>query len=107
MRRIFLTVAALAITLPQLAFALSLDEAKAKGAVGERSDGYLGVVTSSADATALAKDINNKRRAEYDRIAGQNGQPRGVIEKLAAQKAYERTPSGQYVQGADGSWTKK
>lgn len=107
MRRIFLTVAALAITLPQLAFALSLEDAKSQGLVGERSDGYLGAVSTASDVVILVKDINNKRRDEYERIAKQNGQPRSVIEKLAASKAYERTPSGQYLQGSDGSWMKK
>ena len=106
MRKLILAAATLAL-LPQLAFALSLDEAKAKGLVGERQDGYLGVVSSDAEATALVKSINNQRRAEYDRIAGSNGQPRGTIEKLAAEKAYANTRSGQYVQGSDGGWVKK
>lgn len=105
--RKFIIAAATLILLPQLAFALSLEEAKSKGVVGERQDGYLGVVSDSADATALVKSINNQRRAEYDRIAGQNGAPRAAIEKLAAEKAFAITPSGQYVQGSNGSWVKK
>lgn len=107
--RPFLTFVALAALLaaPQFSHALSLDAAKAQGLVGERSDGYLGVVSPTAEAAALAKEINNKRRAEYTRIATQNGQPRGVIEKLAAEKAYARSPAGHYLQGADGSWKKK
>lgn len=105
--RQFVLAAATLMLLPQLAFALSLDEAKSKGMVGERQDGYLGVVSGGADATALVKSINNQRRAEYDRIAGSNGTPRTAIEKLAAEKAYANTPSGQYVQGSNGSWVKK
>jgi hypothetical protein len=106
MRRFMMAALALALT-PIAAFALSLEEAKSQGFVGERPDGYLGVVQDSAGVTDLVKTINNQRRAEYDRIAGQNGTPRDAIEKLAAQKAYERTPAGQYVQGANGSWMKK
>lgn len=107
MRR-FLMLATLALlAVPQLSYALSLDAAKAQGLVGERADGYLGAVATTPDATALVREINNKRRAEYERIATQNGQPRSVIEKLAAEKAYARTPAGQYLQGADGSWQKK
>ncbi len=105
--RKFILAAATLILLPQFAFALSLDEAKAKGLVGERQDGYLGVVSAGAEATTLVKSINNQRRAEYDRIAGQNGTPRTAIEKLAAEKAYANTPGGQYVQGSNGSWVKK
>lgn len=107
MRHLFLTLFAVALILPQAAFALSLDEAKAAGQVGERSDGYLGVVSASPEATALVKDINNQRRSAYDAMAKQNGTTRQAVEALAAQKAYEKTRSGQFVQGANGSWMKK
>jgi uncharacterized protein len=93
--------------LPVQAFALSLDEAKAKGWVGERMDGYLGPVIETPEVVTLVKDINNQRRAEYQRIAGGNGQPVDIIQKLAAQKAYEKTPSGFYVQNSQGAWVKK
>lgn len=98
----------IAVTLvPLQAFALSLDEAKSKGWVGERMDGYLGPVVETAEVVALVKDINNQRRAEYQRIAAGNGQPVDTIQKLAAQKAYEKTPSGFYVQSPQGGWVKK
>lgn len=105
--RKFIFAAITVLMLPQLAFALSLDEAKSQGLVGERQDGYLGVVSGGSDVTTLVKSINNQRRAEYDRIAGSNGTPRAAIEKLAAEKAYANTPGGQYVQGSSGSWVKK
>lgn len=105
--RKFMLIAVTALLLPQLAFALSLDQAKSQGLVGERQDGYLGVVSGGAEVTELVKSINNQRRAEYDRIAGSNGTPRTAIEKLAAEKAYSNTPSGQYVQGSNGAWVKK
>ena len=107
MRKRFLAIAAAALFLPQMAFALSLDEAKNQGLVGETPSGYLGAVKPSGDVNALVSSINNQRRAEYERIAKQNGQPRSVIESLAAKKAYEMTPSGYQVQGADGSWKRK
>lgn len=107
MRRFILTSAALMLALPAAAFALSLEEAKSGGNVGERPDGYLGVVQDAPGVTDLVKQINNQRRAEYQRIATQNGAALSDIEKLAAAKAYDKTPSGQYVQGANGSWMKK
>ena len=98
----------IAVTLlPLQALALSLEEAKMKGWVGERMDGYLGPVVDSTDVVALVKDINNQRRAEYQRIAAGNGQSVAVIQKLAAEKAYEKTPSGYFVQNAQGAWVKK
>ncbi|MFZ4125970.1 MAG: YdbL family protein [Rickettsiales bacterium] len=105
LRNIFVVIALL--VLPVQAFALSLDEAKAQGLVGERVDGYLGPVVESGEVVTLVKDINNQRRAEYARIAAGNGQPLDVIQKLAAQKAYEKTPSGFYVQSPQGGWVKK
>lgn len=105
MRRILFTLAAIAIAAP--AFALSLDEAKSRGLVGEREDGYLGVVQDSAGVTDLVKDINNKRRAQYQATAASNGAPLSAVEALAAKTAYERTPGGQFVRGANGQWMKK
>ncbi len=89
------------------AFALDLDSAKAQGLVGEKRDGYLGVVSGGADAQALVSSTNAKRRDEYSRIAAQNSQPLNVVEKLAAAKAFELTKSGHYLQDAGGNWVKK
>lgn len=106
-RHVFACMMLLA-AVPSLAFALSLDDAKQQGLVGERPDGYLGIVsTSTPDVVSLVKATNNARRAEYDRIAAQTGQPRNVIEQLAAKKAYEMTPRGQYVQDGSGGWRKQ
>jgi uncharacterized protein YdbL (DUF1318 family) len=105
LRNIFIIIALL--VLPVQALALSLDEAKAQGLVGERIDGYLGPVVESGEVVALVKSINNQRRAEYERIAAGNGQPVDVIQKLAAQKAYEKTPGGYYLQSPQGGWVKK
>ncbi len=107
MRTTLFALALAALLLPQLAFALTLDQAKSQGLVGEMPNGYLGVVSGGAEVSTLVGTINSQRRAEYERIAAQNGQPRTVIESLAAKKAYEKTPAGQYLQGADGSWKRK
>lgn len=89
------------------AFALELDDAKMQGLVGETVSGYLGAVSSSSpDVTALVKDINGKRKAEYERIAKQNGIAVSDVEALAGKKAIEKTPAGQYV-NVDGTWIKR
>ncbi len=89
------------------AFALDLNRARAQGLVGEKLDGYVGVVTSSSDATAVANDVNTRRRAEYDKISKANGQPVSVVAKVASESIINGLPSGSFYQGADGSWKKK
>ncbi len=91
------------------ALALSLAEAKAKGWVGERVDGYLGLVTADAPAAAkaLVEEINAKRRKAYEAIARKNGVPVEAVAAIAGEKAVAKTPKGQYVMGADGKWRKK
>ena len=55
------------------AFALSLDEAKSKGLVGEKANGYLGVVKpGSQEAQSLTIEVNLKRREAYQDIAARN-----------------------------------
>ncbi len=90
------------------AFAADLDSAKADGVIGEREDGYIGFVQASppADVVALVEDINAKRRAEYERIAAQNGITRAEVEVLAGRKALARTASGGYIY-TGGRWTTK
>ena len=45
------------------ALALSLAEAKSKGLVGEKANGYLGVVVpGSQEAQSLTNEVNQKRR---------------------------------------------
>lgn len=107
MRPSFLAFAATVLMLPGLAFALSLDEAKSQGLVGETPSGYIAAVKPSAEVNAVVNSINSQRRAVYQGIAKQNGQPLNVVETLAAKQAYEKTPAGQYVQGADGRWKRK
>ncbi|HET8708640.1 MAG TPA: YdbL family protein [Pseudomonadales bacterium] len=89
------------------AFALTLDEAKQQGLVGEQPSGYLAVVgKSSPDVDALVNDINQKRRSAYEGIAKRNGTDVSAVEQLAGKKAIEQTPSGQFVKQASGAWVK-
>lgn len=86
---------------------LVLDDAKAKGLVGERTDGYLGAVsTSNAETHALIADVNQKRRAAYEDIAKRNRTPLTSVESLAGEKAIQSTKPGNFVEGP-GGWIKK
>jgi len=92
---------------PMPLFALSLDEAKAKGLVGEKANGYLGVVASGdADAQALSNDINQKRRQIYQDIAHRNKTNIHEVETLAGEKAVNNTKPGNFVE-SHGSWVRK
>jgi len=86
---------------------MSLEEAKAKGLVGEKVNGYLGVVASSGqDVQILVTDVNKKRRQAYDDIARRNKTPLDAVEALAGEKAIQNTQPGNYVEGP-GGWVKK
>ena len=90
-------------------WAISLQEAKAQGLVGEQANGYLGLVKSgaSAEVKTLMNEINVKRKQEYQGIARRNNTELNVVEALAGKKAIERTPPGQYVKLPSGQWVKK
>src|SRR5690606_41882819 len=69
---------ALCLALPAAAMSLNeamsaLGQAKASGQLGEKPDGYLGVVQPGGQAEAIASQINQARRAEYHRVAQKNG----------------------------------
>ena len=51
------------------AWAISLDDAKNQGLVGEDSSGYLGLVVQNAEAKAVVDEINAKRKAQYLKLA--------------------------------------
>jgi hypothetical protein len=91
------------------AFAISLDQAKSQGLVGEQADGYLGVVSPSApqEVKALVANINAKRRDEYRAIAARNKTTLDKVEALAGKKAIDLTPAGQNVRLPSGQWVKK
>jgi uncharacterized protein YdbL (DUF1318 family) len=89
------------------AWALSLEDAKAKGLVGEKPSGYLGVVSGGGDVQALVNDINQKRRQAYEDIASRNKTNLKDVETLAGEKAIQNTKPGHFVQSPSRQWMKK
>ncbi|NNG04785.1 MAG: YdbL family protein [Inquilinus sp.] len=89
------------------AAALTLDEARASGAVGERPDGYVGIVRDGRGVQALVDDVNTRRRARYQEIARKQNQPLAVVEVRAGANLIERATAGQYVMTAAGVWVTK
>lgn len=107
-RFLVLGITALLLVHAGAAAALSLDDAKAKGLVGEQTDGYIGAVESapSAEVKALVADVNAKRHSSYAAIASKNGTAVEAVAALAAQKLVGRVPPGQWV-GDQGRWVQK
>ena len=91
------------------AFAATLEEAKTAGQIGEKQDGYIGLVQSNvpADVVALVNDVNSQRRARYEQIARENGIAVQDVAKLAFTRAFESTRSGHFVEASPGQWVRK
>ena len=91
------------------AFAATLEEAKATGLIGEKQDGYIGLVQANvpADVVALIANVNAQRRQRYEQIAQENGISVQQVAKLAFTRAFENTLPGNYVESAPGQWTRK
>ncbi|ABB61606.1 YdbL [Shigella dysenteriae Sd197] len=54
------------------AMALTLNEARSQGRVGETLNGYLVALQTDAETQALVKDINEARNHSYQQLAKQN-----------------------------------
>jgi uncharacterized protein len=89
------------------AFALELQDAKDQGLVGETPSGYLEAVKApDAEVTQLIESINAKRKEHYKAIAGNNNTTLAAVEKLAGEKAMEKSKSGHYIKPG-GQWQQK
>ena len=79
--------------------------ARAAGQVGEKMDGYLGVVgAGSGEVRAMVNDLNIKRKAVY---AQQAQAQHATVEEYAFTSgclAIARTAPGEKYQAPDGSW---
>ncbi len=99
---VILAAVAVAWALPALA--LDLSTARGQGLVGEKTDGYITAIKSSAETDALVNEVNAKRKAEYARISKENGQPVDVVGKVAAEQVIGNLPKGAMYQDASGQW---
>jgi uncharacterized protein YdbL (DUF1318 family) len=93
----------------QPAFAGALEDAKAAGYLGERPDGYLGLVNPGAPASvrSLMSSINTKRRGRYGEIAKKNKTDLRAVEVIVGTKLINKAPPGTYVMDASGTWIRK
>lgn len=109
-RRAALALAAGAIGLTLVsarsAFALDLDQARSQGLVGERFDGYVGIVQQAPGVSQLVDSVNAQRRRVYRDTASSTGQSLDVVERLAGERQIRRANPGWYVDTGSG-WQRK
>ncbi|ECH8536309.1 YdbL family protein [Salmonella enterica subsp. enterica serovar Perth] len=103
---LILWVLTLSLLTPSV-WALTLDEARTQGRVGETLNGYLVALKNDAETQKLVLDINHARRASYQQLADSNHLPVDELAKMAGQKLVERARPGEYVQGINGKWMRK
>ncbi|CNI03485.1 Uncharacterized protein conserved in bacteria [Yersinia thracica] len=89
------------------AFALTLEQAKQQGRVGETLSGYLAPVKKDAETLALVEQINIARTQKYEEVAQKNHISTEDVAKLAGQKLVNRAAAGEYVRGINGQWMQR
>jgi len=88
-----------------------IEQAKARGIIGEKFDGYLGIVDASkasADLQRRVDETNAGRLKVYTDISQKTGDSVQVVAAAMAEKNFARAESGEVVKpGASDPWTKK
>ena len=79
--------------------------ARSSGQVGEKMDGYLGIVgDATPELQRLVSDINIKRRAVYAEQARENGVTLAEYALSTGCQLILKTVPGEMYQAPDGSW---
>lgn len=97
----------LAFLLVPSAWALTLDQARQQGRVGETLSGYIAARHQDDETLALVKRINDGRSQQYQRVAQQNNLTTAEVARIAGEKLVNRAGSGEYVRGINGQWVQK
>lgn len=97
----------LILSLPS--WALTLDDAKRQGLVGEQANGYLGIVTSApgADVRQLVADVNQRRKQLYINRARDAGVEAEIMELRTGERLLKRAQAGEFIRTPDGRWVRK
>jgi len=82
--------------------------ARESGQVGEKMDGYLGIVGAATPALrAMVDDINIRRRSVYAEQAQANSATLEEYAFTAGCLAISRTVPGEMYQAPDGTWQQR
>lgn len=102
------------LLLPVAAYALTLDEARQQGLVGEDWTGFVAAVSPnpSKEVQALVTDVNDKRRAVYEKVAKETSTAKDPVTaddvaRIGAPKVFEKAAPGTYLRLQGQVWTKK
>lgn len=90
-----------------IAQALTLDEARSQGRVGETLNGYIAPLREDKETLALVERINKARTESYQQLADRNNIPVDDVANMAGQKLVARAKPGEYVRGINGKWLRK
>lgn len=90
-----------------LALALTLDEARQQGRVGETLYGYIAPLKQDSETLALVTRINDARKMQYAALAKSNRLKTEEVGRIAGLKLVERAGKGEYVRGINGQWLQK
>ncbi|KGT88881.1 amine metabolic protein ydbL [Erwinia typographi] len=102
------SIALCLLLLSPAAMALTLDEARQQGRVGETLSGYISARAQDSETQALVERINQGRQQQYQALAQRNNTTVAEVGRIAGQKLIERAAAaGQYVRGINGQWMKK
>jgi uncharacterized protein YdbL (DUF1318 family) len=95
------------LLLSPAAMALTLDEARSQGRVGETLTGYIAPLKQDQETLELADRINQGRKQQYQILAERNNMTTAAVGRIAGQKLVERAAVGEYVRGINGEWLQK
>lgn len=99
-------VVALCLAVPGLAQRdPAYEAARENGSIGEKPDGYLGIVSGGdAQLQRMVSDINLKRKQVYTDRASAEGSTVEQFAFTAGCNTISRTRPGEKYQAPDGSW---
>jgi hypothetical protein len=107
MRKLLL-LAVLVAAAPVAAQTPAVNAARASGQVGERFDGYMGVVTAVSPAVrSQVATINIQRRSLYSNLAARKGASPQDVGITAGCQLLDRVAVGEAYMLADGVWRRR
>jgi len=104
-RTIMMTIAVFLLAGGVTAWAGSLQDLRASGALGESASGY--AVARDSSAAAEVDSINEKRKAVYAKKAASQGVSIDEVGKVYAKEIFEKVPAGTWLQNPQGQWMQK
>ena len=104
-RSILMTIVVFLLAGGITAWAGSLQDLRASGALGESASGY--AVARDSSATAEVVSINKKRKAVYAKKAAAQGVSIDQVAKAYAKQIFKKLPAGTWIQNQQGKWSQK